>query len=124
MPITESPRKAEPAVSAFATWARGIPLFSIAVAFAVSGHVVFALLLNSLKFSGADFAALDSDRLLIPSAQISLFALQTGLIVAALIRTGLEMKRTIVAVAALVFAASMLMLTFVSAQCDLFGSCL
>lgn len=124
MTTGEITRQAASAVKAFAAWARGLSLFTLAVAFAVSGHVVFAYLLNALKFLGVDFEAFDPGRSLIPAAQIFLFALETALIVAALIRSGLGTGRTIAAVSALLWAAAMLMLTFVSAQCDLYGACL
>jgi hypothetical protein len=109
---------------ALGVWARGLSLFAVAVALALSGHVVFAFLLNGFKVLGVDFAALDPGRSLIPAAQILLFALQTALIVIALIKSGVDTRRTIVAVSALIWASAMLMLTFVSAQCDLFGACL
>lgn len=124
MTAGETRRQAASAAGALAAWARSIPLFALAVAFAVSGHIVFAYLLNALKFLGVDFEALDPERSAVPAAQISIFALETALIVAALIRSGLETGRTIAAVSALLWAAAMLMLTFVSAQCDLFGACL
>lgn len=124
MTTGEITRQAASAVGAFAAWARGLSLFTFAVAFAISGHVVFAYLLNALKFLGVDFEALDPGHSLIPATQISLFALETAFIVIALVRSGIETPRTIVAVAALIWAAAMLMLTFVSAQCDLYGACL
>ncbi len=124
MTLRELRQGAASAVSAFAAWARSLSLFALAVAFAISGHVVFAYLLNGLKFAGVDFAALDPGHSLIPAAQISMFALETALIVIALIKSGLETGRTIAAVSALLWAAAMLMLTFVSAQCDLYGACL
>lgn len=117
-------RRAASAARGLAAFARSVPLFALAVAFAVSGHVVFAYLLNALKFLGVDFATFDPDRSLIPAAQIAMFAAQTALVVAALIRSGLETGRTIAAISALLWAAAMLMLTFVAAQCDLFGACL
>lgn len=124
MPLDELRKKAASLAGALASRLGGVSFFAFAALFALVGHLAFALILDALKAGGVDFAALDPDRRLIPSTQIALFALQTGLIVFALIKTGLDMKRTIAAVAALIFAASMLMLTFVSAQCDLFGACL
>lgn len=112
------------ATSALAAWARSLSLFTLAAALALSGHVVFAFLLNGLKALGVDFEAIDPDHALIPAAQIFLFALQMALIVIALVRSGIETTRTIVAVSALIWASAMLMLTFVSAQCDLYGACL
>jgi len=117
-------KKTASLAGALIAWSRSFSLFALAVAFAVSAHVIFAYLLVSLKMFGVDFAALDPGRIFIPAAQIALFALQTALIVAALIKSGLEMARTIAAISALLWAASMLMLTFVSTQCDLFGACL
>ncbi|MEK7265872.1 MAG: hypothetical protein AAB227_07210 [Pseudomonadota bacterium] len=102
----------------------GLSLFAWAAVFALTGHLLFASLLNALKSSGVDFEKIDPAHNLVPAAQILLFALQTGLIVYALVKAGLDMKRTLAAVAALIFAVSMLMLTFVSAQCDLYGLCL
>lgn len=122
--MDELRKKAASLAGALAARLGGVSFFAWAALFALVGHLALALLLDALKSGGVDFAALDPNRTSVPTAQIALFALQTGLIVAALVRSGLDMKRTIAAVAALIFAASMLMLTFVSAQCDLFGACL
>lgn len=122
--MDELRKKAASLAGALAARLGGVSFFAWAALFALVGHLALAFLLDALKSGGVDFAALDPNRTSVPTAQIALFALQTGLIVAALVRSGLDMKRTIAAVAALIFAASMLMLTFVSAQCDLFGACL
>jgi len=124
VPTVDLGKKAASFLNALIDWSRSFSFFALSVAFAVSAHVLFAYLLVGLKYLGVDFAALDPGRMLVPSAQIALFALQTALIVAALIKSGLEMGRTIAAISALLWAASMLMLTFVSTQCDLFGACL
>jgi hypothetical protein len=108
----------------FGAWARRLSLYTIAIAFALAGHLVLASVLNALRSLGVDFDAIDGDRVAVPAIQVLLFAAQTGLIVVALVKSGIETRRTFGAVAALIFAAAMLMLTFVSAQCDLFGACL
>lgn len=117
-------RKSLSAIAALAAWTRSLSLFTLAAALALSGHVLLAFLLNGLKALGVDFETVDPGHALIPAAQIFLFALQMALIVIALVRSGIETPRTIIAIAALIWASAMLMLTFVSAQCDLYGACL
>lgn len=124
MPANELSKKAASVAGALVSGLRGRSLFAWIVLFALVGHLLFASLLNAFKSAGVDFEAIDPHQSLVPAAQISLFALQTGMVVYALLRAGFGMKRTIAAVTALIFAASMLMLTFVSAQCDLYGACL
>lgn len=108
----------------FRDWAGQFTLFTVAVLFALCGHLLLAALLNVLDALGVDFAALDHRRNLVPALQIMLFALQTGLIVLAIAGSGLPMNKTLAGIAAMFFAAAMLMITFVSAQCDLYGACL
>lgn len=98
--------------------------FTLAILFALSCHLLFALFLNILGASGVDFAAIDASRTVIPALQVLLFTTATGLILFAIGRAGVDGRKTLAGVGALLWAAGMLMITFVSAQCDLYGSCL
>lgn len=108
----------------FREWASQFSFFTLAVLFALAGHLAFAGFLNALAGFGVDFEAIDESHSLVPALQALLFAVQTGLIVWAISRVGIPMNKTLVGVAALFWAAAMLMITFVSAQCDLSGACL
>jgi hypothetical protein len=110
--------------AATAGLARRFDLFTLVILFALGGHLLLALILDMLAASGVDFASFDPGHTTIPILQIGLFAVQTILIVIAIARSGVRTGVTLAGVAALIWAASMLMLTIVSAQCDLFGACL
>jgi hypothetical protein len=105
-------------------WASQFSLFTLAVLFALSGHLLFAGFLNMLAALGVDFTAIDKSRNLVPALQVLLFAIETGLVVWAIAKVGIPMKKTLAGIAAMFWAAAMLMITFVSAQCDLYGACL
>lgn len=105
-------------------WLSGRDLFPLAVLFALGGHLVFDVLLSLLHTAGLDFALLDKSRAIVPALQIALFAAQTALMVYALIQAGIPRIKTYVGVTALLFAAAMLMITFVALQCRLYGECL
>lgn len=107
-----------------AGWARQFDLLTLVILFALGGHLLLALLLNTASASGVDFAAIDPDHTRVAAAQIALFAIQVAFVVFALAKTGIKTGPTLAGVAALIWAASMLMLTIVTAQCDLFGACL
>lgn len=107
-----------------ASWAGELSFFALVVFFALGGHLLFTLLLNALVAFGVDFAALDQSHNLVPVLQILLYAIETGLVVFALARSGLDRTKTYIGAAALLWAAAMLMITFVTAQCDLYGACL
>lgn len=111
-------------VRRLASWAAALDFFTLAVFFALSGHILLALLLNGFSAAGVDFGAIDPSHRLAPILQILLFAAETALIVAALVRSGVNRAKTYIGVTALLWAAAMLMITFVSAQCDLYGACL
>ncbi len=111
-------------VRRLASWAAALDFFTLAVFFALSGHLLLALLLNGISAAGVDFSAIDQSHRLAPILQILLFAIETALIVAALVRSGVSAAKTYIGVAALFWAIAMLMITFVSAQCDLYGACL
>jgi hypothetical protein len=108
----------------FRGWASQFSFFTLAVLLALVGHLAFAGFLNALAAFGVDFEAIDASHNLIPALQILLFAVQTGLIVWAIAKVGIPMKKTLLGIAAMFWAAAMLMITFVSAQCDLYGACL
>lgn len=124
MPTVELGTKAASFFNALIAWSRSFSFFTLVIAFTVSAHVIFAYLLAGLKSLGVDFDAFDPGHVNIPALQVLLFAIENGLVVYALVRSGQSMAKTLVGVAALMFAAAMLMLTIVSAQCDLFGACL
>ena len=107
-----------------AAWAGGLSFFTLVILFTLAGHLLLAMALGGFKALGVDFDAVDPGHVNIPALQVFLFAVEAGLVVYALVRSGQTMGKTLVGVAALIFAASMLMLTIVSAQCDLFGACL
>lgn len=98
--------------------------FTLAVLFALSAHLIFAIVLNALAAMGVDFASIDASRSVIPALQVILFVAATGLVLFSIVRSGIDLRKTVAGVAALVWAAGMLMITFVSAQCDLYGYCL
>ncbi len=110
--------------SGVAAWARRFDLLTLAILFALGGHLLLVFLLNTASAAGADLAAMDPDHTRVPAAQIALFAIQVAFVVFALAKSGVRTGPTLAGVAALIWAASMLMLTIVTAQCDLFGACL
>lgn len=110
--------------SGLAGWANEFTVFTLVVLFALSGHLLLALLLNTLAAFGVDFSALDRSHHGVPIAQVLLFALQAALMVYVIAKAGLPMNKTLVGIAAMFWATAMLMITFVSAQCDLYGACL
>lgn len=124
MAIGDLPKKSGALAGGLAAWASRLSFFTLAVLLALGGHLAFAMLLNALAAFGVDVAALDEGRRIVPALQILLFAVQTALVVFAIARSGIAPTQTYVGVAALLWAAGMLMITFVSAQCDLFGACL
>lgn len=124
MNIRELLKNFRPPPFDFGEWAGQLSFFTIAVLFALSGHLLLALFLNLLAALGVDFAAIDESRTLVPALQVLLFAAETGLVVWALARAGIPLGKTLVGVAAMFWAAAMLMITFVSAQCGLYGACL
>jgi len=107
-----------------AGWARQFDLLTLVILFALGGHLLLAFLLDTASASGVDFAAIDPDHTRVAAAQIALFAIQVAFVVFALAKSGIKTGPTLAGVAALIWAASMLMLTIVTAQCDLFGACL
>jgi len=111
-------------VRRLASWAAALDFFALAIFFALSGHLLLALLLNGISAAGVDFGAIDQSHRLAPILQFLLFAIETALIVAAIARSGVNRAKTYIGVAALFWAIAMLMITFVSAQCDLYGACL
>lgn len=104
-----------------AAWAGQFSFFTLAVLFALGGHLTFALALSGMSAFGVDVA---TTRNLIPALQVLLFVVQTGAVIYAIGRSGVDMLKTLVGIAALFWAAGMLMITFVSTQCDLYGACL
>ncbi len=102
--------------------AHRLSFYRLAILFALGGHVALALLMNVLNAAGVDFGSINRNA--VSALQIALFALQTGLVIYVIVKAGIPPMKTSFGVAALLFAVSMLMLTFVSAQCDLYGACL
>jgi hypothetical protein len=105
-------------------WMTSVDLFLIAALLALFGHLGLSILLSAAKTAGVDFLALDSRQIVVPLLQIALFAGQTALMVFALARSQLRASETYIGVAALLWAMAMLMITFVAAQCELYGACL
>lgn len=124
MDVRELLRKIDFGPLGLREWASKFSFFTLAVLFALGGHLLFAGLLNLLAAFGVDFAAIDKSRNLVPAMQVLIFAVQTGLVVWAIAKVGIPMNKTLAGIAAMFFAAAMLMITFVSAQCDLYGACL
>ena len=106
-------------------WKRHVSFFRIALLFAVAGQSAVALSLHFLGKAGLiDFAAADPGGEGAFHVLAGAFVLQTILILIALARIGLNMKRLTASVAALTVAFAAVMILFVTLQCDLYGACL
>ena len=108
----------------FKAWAAELTFFTGVILFALGGHLALALVLPMIAGAGVDFASLDNTRTLIPAGLVLLFMSQICLVFYAILKSNLDARKTYVGVAALLWAAGMLMISFVSLQCDLYGACL
>ena len=106
-------------------WKRYVSFFRIALLAAVAGQPVTAFILHLLSENGLiDFANADPDGSAAFHILAGVFVLQIILILIALARIGINLKRLVASVASLIFAFAAVMILYVTLQCDLYGACL